>query len=132
MNLMRTLLAVLVLVLVCGCRTGPKPPPPTQVYFDSNPQGARIYLSYASGDRKPTAREYMGQTPCTNCIPSDSDGVLDIRRDGIIILNRFVPVTAVVEAESGTNTRTQTIRGPATWKTSDRVPSAMFFDFTRP
>ncbi len=123
------------LLFVAGCRTAPTP---IVTHIESDPPGARVFYSAGSHALTGAAlgRQYVGTTPCNFTVPQQSDGVFDL--SGIFLQKTIgVPPIAVFDAEppSGrTNlfTKHQAFHGGATLVPADAVPSALFFDLTKP
>jgi hypothetical protein len=134
---MRLICALILSALFVGCQSTPRPP--RVVKFDSEPQGARVFVGMGpnEGDAK-KARNYLGMTPLEWTVPEEMiDDDIYFRAPGALVYSMVVPPAVVFYAEppaSGTNLfpQTQVFHSGTTFTPADRIPLGVFFDLTKP
>jgi hypothetical protein len=125
---MRTAFFLGMVLALCGCKTVDRN---RTVRLESSPPGARIYYGEGySRDKAHRARRFVGQTPCSMTILGDEDGRFDFQ--GVAFYSSLaVEPFALFEAEAGTNVLQNAFRGGAIGRPADRIPDAVFFDFSK-
>jgi len=131
MKSLRTLSAVC--VLLAGCAT-----PTRTIKFDSDPEGARIFLTMGADENMAKgARNYLGTTPFTWTTKVNGDGTFKLEHTGIPVFSSFIQPVAVFTAEPASGqtnlfSKREVYHGNATFQGGNKAPEGMFFDLTKP
>lgn len=128
---MKSALFLLSAFIVAGCASTK----PYAVRLESDPPGARVYLSLgATANQAAKNRTYLGTTPCTVTISGTRKGYFDIPR--IAYASDYVAGSATFVAEppsgaEGQFVQTITYRGHTDYVDGDKIPQAVFFDMRK-
>ncbi|MFN7140876.1 MAG: hypothetical protein ACK4UN_16190 [Limisphaerales bacterium] len=123
---MKSMLCLFLLVILSGCATTP-PTRPVQV--DSDPRGARVYFGIGINEgAAEKASSYIGTTPFVWEAPRE------FKFDGALVYSTFVPPAAVIRAvpaDKNLPSQKKVFHGGTVATPADKVPSALFFDWSR-
>lgn len=134
---MRRFAALFPVLLMLGCESMP---PHRVIKFDSEPQGARVFIGMGPNEKDAEkARNYLGTTPLEWSVQEhlmDGDGEYFEPR-GAFVYSMFVPRAVVFFADppSGhTNLfpKRQVFHAETEFRPGDRIPVGIFFDLTKP
>jgi hypothetical protein len=115
----------LIPLLAAGCA-----PVMKTLKFDSDPQGARVFLGRGINEGSAKSESYLGTTPCDWTVEVNRDGTF--KMPGIPFYSSFVaPVYVFIGRLDGVEIR-QKVHGGATFQPADIVPEGIFFDFKHP
>ena len=125
---------ILMVASVClGCSTTSTRQYP--VRLESDPPGARVFLSESAAPQQSEKKNsYLGETPCIAMITGTRSGYFKL--PAIAYVSKYVPGSATFTAEpprglTTSNTISFTYRGSTDYADGDRIPQAIFFDFTK-
>ena len=125
---MKIIFLTLLAALLAGC-AGTRPYP---VKLESDPPGARVFLSVGATARQAAKnRSYLGQTPCTVEILGDGDGYFELPKAAYVSSYVAGSATFIAEPPSGATNlfpKSVTYRGKSGYQEGDRIPAAVFFD----
>ena len=105
------------------------------VRVETNPPGLRVFVGYGADLKNAIKRaEYVGQSPCTAEVVTDSRGRVEIRNTITLYNKAIQPVLVFIARGEGTNGMevTQSFKGGALLRGSDDVPAAIFLDAAKP
>lgn len=121
-------LALLALIVATGCASHQYP-----VRLESEPPGARVYFSAGAFKKTSPNRSYLGQTPCTAMIEGHKGY---FKLPSVAYASDYVAGIAVISADPPTGVtnsspKSYTFKGSTDWADGDKIPKALFFDFTK-
>jgi hypothetical protein len=124
----------LISLLIVGCAA-----PTKTISFDSEPRGARVFLTYGANEKiaeDAKGRNFLGTTPFQWTTEIEGDGTFKPKGSEIPFYSDFVKGVVVFTAEpsSGSSnlyTRSQTYHINASFQPGTPVPEGIFFDLTK-
>lgn len=120
-------------IVFAGCSTTSTRQYP--VRLESDPPGARVFYSESAAPQQSEKKNsYLGETPCVAMISGTRSGYFKLPE--IAYVSKYMPGSATFTAEPPrgvltSNTISFTYRGSTGYIDGDKIPQAIFFDFTK-